>query len=343
MLGRREENKTGSWKHKNGPGLFFLIATGMLLVTIVVWRSGQSWRGLVLGLFVLFLAFLLFVVQQNSAIFDVDRRNIHFSQRRIWKKVERIIPFEDVHTVAVVSSSSGTTTRTHKVILVLESGEPVQVTAHPSSGKRPKQKLAQQISDTLNQYRSQPISPALEGVVKVVRKGESQGVSWRVDLLSANDMVPVTHWICQSTSFKTGFLFLFPSASIGNLGTGKLSKTTKFFYRQYFKTLMVDDKTIPGFDDAVPLQKNDHLLGNRFTCISNDPEAAKNWLTKSLADKMIHWLNNSSLKAKKGEMEPHVLVTPDGIQIIFRKLYYQDHEIEQITDFGISLIGDHLK
>jgi hypothetical protein len=156
-------------------------------------------------------------------------------------------------------------------------------------------------------------------------------------------MVPVTHWLCQAASFKSGFLLLFLSASIGNLGTGKLSKTTRFFYRQYLKTLMVDDKTIPGFEDAAPLQKNDHLLGNRFTCISNDPEVAKIWITKSLSDKMIHWLVNSPLKAKKGEMEPHLLVTPDGIQIIFRKLYYQDHEIQQITDFGISLIEDHLK
>jgi hypothetical protein len=156
-------------------------------------------------------------------------------------------------------------------------------------------------------------------------------------------MVPVTHWLCPAASFKSGFLLLFPSASIGNLGTGKLSKTTRFFFRNYLKTLMVDDKTIPGFEDAVPLQKNDHLLGNQFTCISNDPEAAKIWLTKSLADKILDWQVNSPLKARKGEKEPHFLVTQDGIQIIFRKLYYQDHEIQQITDFGISLIGDHLE
>ncbi len=122
MLGRREENKTGSWKHRNGPGLFYLITAGMLLITIVVWRSGQSWRGVVLGLFLLFVAFLLFVGQQNSAVFDVDRRIINISQRRIWKKAERAIPFDDVFTAAVVSSSLGTTSQTHKVTLVLKIG-----------------------------------------------------------------------------------------------------------------------------------------------------------------------------------------------------------------------------
>ena len=341
MLGRREENKTGSWKHRNGNGLFYLITAAMLLITIVVWRSGQSWRGAVLGLFLLLAAFLLFVGQQNSAVFDVDRRHIYLSQRRIWKKAERVIPFDDVHTVAVVSSSLGTTSRTHKVTLVLKSGEPVQVTAHPSSGKRPKLKLAQQISDTLNQYRSQPISPALEGIVKVVRKGENQAVSWRVDLLSANDMVPVTRWFCQAASFKSGFLLLFPTSSIGNPGPGKLSKTTRFFYRQYLRTLMVDDKTIPGFQDAAPLQNNDHPLGSQFTCISNDPQAARSWLTKSRSDNLIHWLDNPPIKAKKGELAPHLLVTPDGIQIMFRKLYYQDQDIQKITDFGISLIAEY--
>lgn len=342
MLGRREDIKTGIWKHTNGPGLFYLIAAGMLFVTIVVWRSGLSWRVVVLGVFLLFVAFLLFVSQQNRAVFDVDRRIIHFSQARIWKKLERTIPFDEVETVAVVSSSRGTTSRTYKVILALRSGEPVQITAHPSSGKKPKQKLAQKISQTLNQFRSQPISPALEGVVKVSRKGESQGVSWRMDLLSVNDMTPTTHWVCQEAGFKNGFLLLLPSGSIGNLGTGKVSKTTKFFYRQYLKTLMIDDGAIPGFGDMEALPKNDHLLGNQFICISNDPEAAKIWLTEFRADKMNQWMEASPLKVKKGEKEPHILVTPDGIQIIFRKLYYQDSEIQQITNFGISLIEDRL-
>jgi hypothetical protein len=339
---RREGNSVGSWKYSNGPGFLYLVAAGMLFVTILAWRAGQSWRWFAMIFFVLVMAFLLYVGQYISAVFDVDRRQIKISRRRIWKNEERDLSFDEIDTVAVVSSSSGTTNRTHKVILVLKSGERVQITAHPSSGKRSKQKLAQQISDTLNPYRSQPISPALDGIIKVIRKGASKGVPWNISLLSANDRVPTTHWLCQAASFRNGFLFLFPSASIGNLGTGKLSKTTRSFYRRYLGTLMIDNKNIPGFEDAIPLQKDEHSLGSRFTCLTNDPDAARTWLTKSLADKMIHWVVNSPLQAKKGEVEPHFLVTPDGIQIVFRKLYYMDEDIQKIADFGISLIEEQL-
>lgn len=332
----------GSWRFTNGPGFLYLVAGGMLFVTFLSRRAGQSWRWLAMFFFVLVMAFLLYVGQYISAVFDVDRRQIKISLRRIWKNEERVLSFDEIDTVAVVSSSSGTTNRTHKVILVLKAGERIQITAHPSSGKRYKQKLAQQISDTLNPYRSQPISPALDGIVKVIRNGDSKGVSWNISLLSANDRVPTTHWLCRAASFRNGFLLLLPSASIGNLGTGKLSKTTRSFYRRYLETLMIDDKNIPGFEDAIPLQKDEHLLGSRFTCLTNDPDAAKAWLTKTLADTMIHWTVNSPLQAKKGEVEPHLLVTPDGIQIVFRKLYYKDEEIQQIADFGISLIEEHL-
>jgi hypothetical protein len=342
MPGKRSAIKSGSWEEKNGLGLIFLILAGMVLITVLTWSSGADWRGVELGVVILITCFLLYVGQQNSAAFDVDRRSILLRQRRIWKKNTREIPFDEVLDVAVVSSSTGTTSRTHKVMLVLKSGEQVQITAHPSSTKWPKQKLARQIADTLNQYRSQPITPALDGVVKVERKGEINGVPWRITFRSANDMVPVTHWHSQAAKFNGGFLLFIPAKNIGNPGTGILNKTTRFFYRQFLKTLMIDDKTIPGFENAVPLQKTDYPLGNLFTCITSDPASAQTWLTESLMEKINQWQSNSPLAGAKGEKDPHLLLTADGALLILKKIYFRDHEIQQIAEFGTSLIEGHL-
>ncbi len=342
MAGRLINKKSGSWGVKNGPGFLLFIAGAALLITILIWRSDLPWKVAALVLFILLMIFLLFFGQQINAIFDVDRRNIHISRRRIWKKAERTIPFDDVHTVAVVSSSRGTTTRTFKVILVLNSGEQVQVTAHASSGKLAKKKLAQKISDTLNQFRSQPITPALEGFIRVVREGNTNGTPWSVNLITANDSTPITQWISKKAYFKDGFLLLIPAESISLSAAGELSKSTRFFYKRYLRNLMIEDTQIAGFEDAVMLQKGDHLLGNRFTCISNDPAFAATWISRSMADKISSWIDNSPLSGGKAEKEPHILVTSEKTILSFRKLYHQDEQIQYIADFGVSLIEDYL-
>jgi len=343
MLDKLSGKNSESWEVKNGPGFLFLVAVGALLITILVWRAESPWRGAVLGFSILLIVFLLLVGQRNSCLFDVDRRIVYISQQRIWKRNDRNIHFDEIANVAVLTASSGDGNRNHSVNLVLKSGEMVRITAHPSSGKHPKKKFAQKISDTLNQFRSQPITPVLDGNVCVVRKGDANGSPWSINMITVNDSTPITQWISKESKYEEGFLLLVPAKSLSLSAAGELSKTSQFFYKKYLQNLMISESQIPNFEGAVMLRHDEHLLGNEFTCISNNPAAATKWITQSLVNKITRWMENSPLSGKKGEKEPHILVTTEKAILCFRKLYHQDEQIQHIADFGVSLIEEQYK
>ena len=85
MAGKLIDKKSGSWGVKNGLGFLFLVVVVALLITILIWCSDLPWKGVVLVLFTLLVVFLLFVGQQISCLFDVDRRLIYLRQQKIWK------------------------------------------------------------------------------------------------------------------------------------------------------------------------------------------------------------------------------------------------------------------
>ena len=179
--------------------------------------------------------------------------------------------------------------------------------------------------------------------LSVVREGNTKGTPWSINLITANDSTPITQWISKEAHFKDGFLLLIPAKNISLTAAGELSKSVRFFYKQYLRNLMIEDTQITGFEDALMLKKGDHLLGNRFTCISNDPASAATWISRSMADKINSWIDNSPLNGGNAEKEPHILVTSEKTILSFRKLYHQDEQIQHIADFGVSLIEDYLK
>jgi hypothetical protein len=332
-----------NWGFRNGPGLLIFITAGLLVITFLIWTSGVYWRGAAAVVFVAILSVLLVFARQINCTFNLDQQLIHLQQRSIWKKTYREIPFNDVETVGVVSSSSGTWGRTHRVVLALQSGEQVCLTAHPSSGKIPKELLARRISNTLNQFRLDPVNPALNGVFRVSRIGQTREVAWQVDLITANDSIPVTHWFSSQAPFLEGFLLLTPGHDSSSAGKRKLSRSVLFFYRQHLRALGLEARQAPGFKEAQLLGKGDHTLGRRFSCLTNDPSAAERWLNTTEVERLIRWLDKNPLPGGKAEVEPHLLATPEGLRLIFRCLYYQDDDIRQIADLGTSLIEKRLK
>ena len=102
---------------------------------------------------------------------------------------------------------------------------------------------------------------------------------------------------------------------------------------------MIEESQIPGFADAVLLKKEDFSLGKHYSCISNKPADAANWFTDSISGKIKQW---TPPQGKKPHQELHLLVTSEGVRLLFKKLYYEDTEIEQIADFGVSLIEGQL-
>ena len=341
-MGIRSDHKTiSSWKYRKGPGVLILLLIGLFVVTILIWRSEVPWRGLEAGVFFLGVIFFLIFGNQIRCNFNIEKQSITVAQRWIWKKSEREIRFDEAETAAVITSSASDGIRTHGVTLVLKTGERVRITPHQSSGKGAKNKLAQRIVDTLNQFRREPAEPAFTGLVNVERKGDTNGIPWTVNLISGNDSTQVTQWLCNSAKFDEGFILLIPAIGSSSSVAGELSKTTRFFYKQYLRTLMIDESQVPDFENAAQCLKEQHSLGKRFTCISNEPAAAGKWITESFTSKIDQWILNPSQKGKKADRELHVLITKKGIRLIFRQLIFEEGAFQEIVKFGLSLIEDH--
>ncbi len=160
------------------------------------------------------LGTLLFFGEYVSLTLDQERSMIIFTRRRVWRVTQREIPFDEVYTVAVDennSTGSEGTGSAFRALIVLKSGERIPVTNHAVSGRRGAQKLVQRISDHINQSRITPIDPALDGVVRVTKDGETAGVSWKAELISANDHTAVTRWFTIEDRLPDGFLMLIPT------------------------------------------------------------------------------------------------------------------------------------
>ena len=274
----------------------------------------------------------------NSIEFDLARRQIHFKQYLIWKRSEQVIPFARVENVGVVSSSSTDGGWTQKVVLVLDDGEQIQLTAHPASGLLAKKRLAKRIAATLNQFRTEKIKPALDGRILSTISGETSGIQWQMEFASANGRIPVTRWKSSQIKFRPGFILLIPVREAGDQTAGQLSKTSLFFFRQYLGSLMIDASSLPGFADASVLSSSRLHPGGSFTCLTNDPSGAEAWLCGELLAIIEDWANHPLLKGSRSESLPHLLGDQDGLQLIYCKTRNQEDEIRRISDFGVSLV-----
>ena len=341
MMDRQSQNNLTL---KSGPWLFIVYAVGMLALTIWIWGSGADGRIIVSVIFLLSVCALLIFGKQIWAYFDLGLETITIKNISVWKKSVRVIPFFEIGTVAVTSSSSGLTSGAYGLILVLNSGEQVPLTAHASAGKRPKEKKASRIAAILNRSRTTPVQLALNGVFQTIKEGTTQGRKWQIMQITANDITPVTRWFSRDARFPEGFILAIP-ASRSNQGRspnpGKLGKSILFFYRQYLRNLMISDHEIPGFEQSALLDNTDNALGKRYTFLTNDPVRAMTWLTDSFIDTLISG-NAQHLPVDAGAGRvPHLLVTPDGMHLIFKHLYYQAGEINAIAEFGVRLVEAH--
>lgn len=338
MRGKAIPKTSSSWGFKTGPGILIWVFGGMVLITIFAWRSGANWKWIFTGLTFLVLILLALFGEQTKCFLDIERREFLLQKIKVWKKSERKIPFDEIVQPAVKSSGSGTRSRTHNLILALSSGERISLDAHPSTTKWTKDKKAQKIAEIINQTRKDPIIPALNGIVRVRRQGETRGIPWEIESITANNSVRSTIWFCSKEKLDDGFLLLIPAVGSNSSGAGKLSKTSRFFYNQYLSTLMIEESMPLNFKNAFQLNKEDFPLGNHYTCVTNKPAEAIGWFNESFSGILDQWIPPQRNKPNR---DLHILVNPDGVRLLFREIYYLDSELAQIADLGTTLIELH--
>ena len=305
-----------------------------LPVTWLVITNAESRCGAFIALLVLLgiaAAFFEIVVCQ----LDLDRRMVTLERTKIRGKTRQEFSFDEVHTVSV-QTSSDVESATYSVVFVLNSGEIVPMTQYSSSGKGAKDKLARSLIAYINQTRSAPVNEALDGEIRVEQEGEINGIPWKIAFVAGNDSLPQTRWQASLPQLATGFALIMPAfgAKTGGMPGGAFGVAARMIYGQYLRMLDVSEHDLPGFANAQILPGDQVGLDRRFTILTNDPYTAKTWLTGDRVRLLVAWTQSNPIKAG---VDPHLVITSQGLRMVFRGKYNKTEHIAAIARLGIDL------
>jgi hypothetical protein len=233
-------------------------------------------------------------------------------------------------------STSGRS-RTYGVLFLLQSGEKVRLQSATSSGRAPKQRLAQTLADAISQGRSTPIAAALDGVLRESSTGSTDGVQWTIDHLDRGNEWEVTRFSTDAPHLEDGFVLVAPAsakASTPPLG-GALGALLRMAVRQYLLALDLTEADLPHLDRSVTLE-HELLSRGGFVASTSSPDAARRWLDAGGAALLVEWQQRPVLRAGRA-VEPYLAVGPGGLRLIFRRCLRQESEVARIRDLGLAL------
>jgi hypothetical protein len=317
--------------------LLILIAIGVPLLGAIIVNPDVRCGGIIL--LPVLVAVGVALGEVVTCQLDLDTRTVTLRRASLVRRTQQQFAFDDIQTVSVQRSSDGEAT-TYRVVFTLKSGENIPLTGTTSSGKGGKDKLARQISAYINQARLNPISPALDGVVRIENQGETNGVRWQIAFVTANDNVPLTRWHSPQARFTGGFILLMPAmgAKTSAMPGGLAGSLARMAYGQYLRMLDLSEQDMPGFAEAQLLPGDQVGLEQGFAILTSDPAAAKAWLTPARVGQLTAWTQSNPLQANRAASDPHLWVTAQGLWLALRGKYNRPEQVAAIAQLGAGLV-----
>lgn len=311
--------------------VFYVVLLGMVIFNEEA-RCGASL------LLIVFLLVGSFAFEAVNCTLDLDRRLVMLERGQIWRKTRHEFSFDEVHTVSVQTSSDSEST-TYNIVFVLNSGDVIPLTKYTSSGKGSKEKLASAIIAYMARARSTAVNASLDGEIRVEQTGETNGIPWKITFVAGNDSLPQTRWQTFQPQLTSGFVLLMPAtgAKTRAMPGGVFYAAVRMVYGQYLRMLDVHEADLPGFDQAQILPGEQFGLDNYYTIMTNGPLTAKTWLTGERIRQLVVWTQSNPLKANSATADPHVVITSQGLSMIFRGRYNQPDQIALIVRLGADL------
>jgi hypothetical protein len=326
---------TRQWTIRIVPWGVILIAGLLgLPVTWLVITNVESRCGAFVALLVL-LGIVVAVFENVVCQLDLDQRMVTLERTKIGRKTQQEFSFDEVHTVSVQTSSDVDST-TYSVVFVLNSGDVVPLTQYSSSGRGGKEKMARSLIAYINQARATSVNESLDGEIRVEQTGETNGIPWNIAFVAGNDSLPKTRWQTSRPQLASGFVLLMPAAGAmtGAMPGGVFGAAVQMVYGHYLRMLDVNEGDLPGFDTAQILPGDQVGLEKRFTILTNAPYTAKTWLTGDRVRLLVAWTQSNPIKAG---VDPHLVVTSQGLRMVFRGKYNKTEQIAAIVRLGTDL------
>ncbi len=318
------------------PWLLVLVAGIFLVIAAFIWHEGKL-HGRAWLIFVVPVVVGLFF-EVTTVTIDQDTREVRLRRARPWGASERRFSFEEVVAVMVEGSTSGRS-RTYGVVLALRSGDKVPLQSSTSSGRGSKQHLAQTLADAISQGRSAPITAALDGVFRESSSGSTDGIRWTLDHIDRGNEWELTRFWTDAARLGDGFLFVAPASAAASTpplgGGGALGAFLRTIVQQYLRALDLTEADLPHRDRTVTLE-HEPLSRAGFVVSSSAPDAARRWLDAGAAALLAEWQQRPVLRAGRA-LEPHLVLGPTGLRLIFRKCMRQEPEVARIHALGLAL------
>ncbi len=316
------------------PWPLLLIAAVFLLIAALVWHEGELRGGA--WVIVAVPVFLGLFLEVTTVTVDQDLRQVAVRRARPWGATERSFSFEEVVAVAVESSTSGRS-RTYGVVFALRSGERVPLRSVTSSGTASKRRLARRLVEAVNQGPSTAIQAALDGVVRESSAGSNDGVEWELDHVDHGSGWELTRFWTGSARLDDGFVLIAPAGANGGpppLG-GVLGALMRMVVQQYLRALELTEADVPHLDRTVAL---DHELLSRAGLVAStsSPDAGRRWIDAGTAALLAQWQQQPLLPAGRA-VDPHVVLGPSGLRLVFRSSLREEPQVARIRDLGLAL------
>lgn len=289
------------------------------------------------------LGVILFFIAYDECRLDAETRTVLLRRLRIGRAWKRRFTFDELHAVAVQSSaSSDGGAPTYRVVFVLEAGDVLPLTSVGSSGKGRKTKMAERLVAYVNAGRREPVLLALNGIVRLTRGGETDGVDWELDFVHNNDQPPLTLWRTREPSLMQGFLLVLPAggAKGGALPGGITGSAVRMLYRLMLRNLDLEDAHLPALEQAEIIPGETCGLGKDWTLVSDAGGGGRTWLTPARARRLEDWRRWDPVHGGRGAGMPYLCVQAGSLRMSLRGLFNTREQIAEIARLGCALVRD---
>ena len=325
-----------------------------LMVAAVVFFVGSAVAvvsGLWFGLLPMALAVVGFLFTATLTITaDRSARLLTLSYRSVLRRKTIDIPLSQIESITVQRSRSSEGSSTYRVAVVQTDGEVVPLRSYYSSGRKSKERVAEQLRQFIGVGGSTPnafgIGELFAGRAKVtfadsdVEEQETDGVRWTIQQQSQG-VGMLLRWF--SPTFQTTDTFLLLSQKTEGQdawGKGILGNISEMIYKQVLGLYGFNAADTPNLQQAELVADLDRRLTPHFFALTPDATAARRLLNVWASLPLVRWADRYPLKTVTGAGvgQLAVLFSPQGVYFV---LMDQDAEArrDELIALGVEVVG----
>ena len=323
-------------------GFYLYIQTGQWLFSSIF---------LALGLLsVLFASVLKINANRITRTLDISRTGLV-------QRYQREISFNEISTIQLGSSYNRKNGRSYRIEIALKDGEIIPLRKHHSSGRRGKEKKAQELRRFIGvggadsslggmfnaalKMAKQVATPQFQAEQESISGNQAQihergGVRWQLETVGFGNM-PISRWHALDYTLPSNFLYLAQKIS------GQKELPAQNLLNPVYEKLFEKPMQIYGFNEAdIPNLPNadlfqlDSQLSEHFFAYTSDETRARQILNAWTKQPIIAWAKEHPFNGDSSD-QLAILFSPNGLYLAVPG-YVNEIYLDQLAELGTALV-----